>query len=184
MGTVWRWYKSPPHGCDTSPMTTYVAWSVSRFVCSNFLRGREVTLPCSYRSTCFYSRQAEIFLAPSPYFRREAIYQLLTVRALRAFVAVGQSSRNTRSAEVSPPSWTYPRVRNWFSIIIQTAAIPEQLQPPSSTITSPWLLEVQLPYEPPVSVGWSVCYNFLKGGGRSYTSMLLSEHLLCNIFSW
>ena len=31
-----------------------------------------------------------------------------------------------------------------------------------------------------MSVGWSVCHNFQKGVG-SYTSMLLSEHLLKNI---
>ena len=35
------------------PMTPNVRELVGRPVCQYFLKGREVTLPCSYRSTCF-----------------------------------------------------------------------------------------------------------------------------------
>ena len=38
------------------PMTPhpFVSWSVGRSVCHNFLKGQEVTLPCSNRRTFFY----------------------------------------------------------------------------------------------------------------------------------
>ena len=43
----WMW-NSPM----TRPVSLSVGWSVSRSVFHNFLKGREVLLPCSFRSTC------------------------------------------------------------------------------------------------------------------------------------
>ena len=42
------------------PVCLSVGWIVGGSVCHNFLEGREVSLLCSYRSTCFYCRSISL----------------------------------------------------------------------------------------------------------------------------
>ena len=44
-----------------------VGWSIGRSVCCNFLKGRGITLPCSYRNNCF-TRRLEYAICSSFFF--------------------------------------------------------------------------------------------------------------------
>ena len=57
-------------------MTLIVRLSVGRLACpyDNFLKGREVTLPCSYRSTCYLTNSLLHSVSPQPKSHKKSLF--------------------------------------------------------------------------------------------------------------
>ena len=45
-----------------TPVCPSIGWLVGQSVCHNFLKGQEVSLPCSYRSTCLIQNRSKLKL--------------------------------------------------------------------------------------------------------------------------